>query len=136
VPSWSDRAAFSIAEDEQSPSLLWHTEIAAAGQHVVRTASPVVIEQTLSPVSYWIGARVPVEIYAAGADAAVRAAHLEALLAGLSAAVLADRTLAGVVADAEPVFDGEETLPADGGETVAGVALAIRCQYELEGPLG
>jgi hypothetical protein len=46
------------------------TEIAAAGQIVVRTAAPVVIEQTLSPLSYWIEARVPVEIYAAGADAA------------------------------------------------------------------
>jgi hypothetical protein len=45
-------------------------EIAAAGQIVVRTASPVVMEQSLSPLSYWIEARLPVEIYAAGADAA------------------------------------------------------------------
>lgn len=112
------------------------TEVAASGQIVVRTPSPAVLDQTLSPVSYWIEAEIPVELYAAGSDATARAARLDAMVESFSAVVQSDRTLGGIVGDAEVAFADEATLTAPAGEALAAVALVVRAQYQSQTAAG
>lgn len=105
------------------------------GRVSVRDGDPGEPEVMLSPLAYAWQHRAVVEAVVTAATDSARQAVLETLLAGIAAALAADRTLGGradyVMASAPQI----EAVPIDGATPLLGATVTIELSYVTSDPL-
>lgn len=109
--------------------------IPANGLAVLREGSPGEPEVTLSPLTYHWDHRSPVEVAAYSSGASTNAEALDAMLAAIGDAVVADRTLGGLVdwLDVEPATP--EDIAAIGAKPAKGEIIMLVASYATTNPL-
>ena len=108
--------------------------VGPGGLAVLRDGDPGEPEVSLSPPLYAFEHRAELELYIDRRDGAE--AVLDALLADIGAALLADPTLGGRVDHCEPTPPTLEPLSGDGGAPLRVARLAILLIYVTASPLG
>ena len=105
----------------------------ADGLLFLRDGEPGEPEVTLSPLAYHYQHRAEIEAVVQGSD---RDAALDTLVAGLGAALSADRTLGGlcdwVEAEAPRVVD----LPVEGAASLKAAVIPVMLHFSTADPLG
>lgn len=107
--------------------------VLADGLLFLRDGEPGEPEVTLSPLAYHYQHRAEIEAVVQGSD---RDAALDTLVAGLGAALAADRTLGGlcdwVEAEAPRVVD----LPVEGAASLKAAVIPVMLHFSTADPLG
>ncbi|WP_347270986.1 hypothetical protein [Rhizorhabdus histidinilytica] len=105
------------------------------GLVILRAGNPGEAEVTLSPLTYHWEHRSPVEVAAYSSATATNSEALDAMLVAIGAAVVADRTLGGLVdwLDVEPA--SPEDLAATGAKPAKGEIIMLVASYATTNPL-
>lgn len=106
--------------------------ITDGGLVVVQDGDPGEPETTLSPLTYHYEHTVDVEIFVQGADLD---AQFDALKVAVGNALLADRTLGGVVDWVEPMAPKPGILPEMGGAPIKAATIPVVLHYVSTSPL-
>ena len=106
--------------------------ITNGGLVVVHDGDPGDPETTLSPLTYHYEHTVDVDIFVQGADLDAR---FDALKVAVGAALLADRTLGGVVDWVEPMAPKPGNLPELGGAPIKAATIPVVLHYASTSPL-
>jgi hypothetical protein len=105
----------------------WPERVPPGGLVVVRDGETIEEEAMLSPLAYGIVHRADVEVFAA--DEAAR----DAIIAALTAAIAADRTLGGAVEWAEVGSPDFDTVAPEASAAVAAASLPVRLMFTVLG---
>lgn len=109
--------------------------IPPGGLAIVRDGDPGEPEVLLSPLTYLYTHRIPVEIAARESGAQSREQALDAMLAAIGAAVVADRTLGGLCDFIEAEAPATADIDAAGAQTARWADAAIVASYCTPDPL-
>lgn len=103
--------------------------LAAGGRVVVRDGDPGQPEITLSPLTYCYDRTIGIEV------TAVTSAEVDAILTALSAAIVADRTLGGLVEFLDATAPLVEAQAIEGAPVLAEGSATIVASYSTSQPL-
>lgn len=109
--------------------------IPPGGLAIVRDGDPGEPEMLLSPLTYLYTHRIPFEIAARESGSQSREQVLDAMLAAISAAVAADRTLGGLCDFIEAEAPATADIEAAGAQAVRWADAAIVASYATPDPL-
>ena len=125
----------TITDIEVHRNLAQPPSVPDGGLVILRDGDPGDPEIVLSPVIYQWEHVAEIEIVVAEGDDAVRTTAVDAILAAIGVALVADRTLAGAVEDvrAEPPVPEDEGV--EGAPALRGVILPVTLFYDSPGPL-
>ena len=106
------------------------------GLMILRDGDPGDPEVLLSPLLYLYDHRAEIEVVVQAGDPAARDADLDTLLASVSAALAADRTLGGLCDWVEPEAPKPVDLPIEGAATLKAVVVPVILTYATADPIG
>jgi hypothetical protein len=108
--------------------------IPAAGLIILRDGQPGEPEVTLSPLRYHYQHRAELEVVVQAGSG--RASAFDDLIAAISAALEADRTLGGLCDWVEPEAPASVDLPVEGAAGLKAAVIPVVLHYSLADPLG
>lgn len=106
--------------------------VPAAGLMILRDGDPGEPEVTLSPLRYHYRHRAEIEAVVQGAD---RDVAFDTLVAGVGAAIAADRTLGGLCDWVEAEAPRPVDLPVDGAASLKAGVIPVILHYTTADPL-
>ncbi len=109
--------------------------IPAGGLVIIRDGDPGEPDVLLSPLSYTYSHRVGLEFAAYASVTQTREQVLDAMLAAIGAAVMADRTLGGLCIFLETEAPSSDNLETAGATTARWAEAAIVATYTASNPL-
>ena len=107
--------------------------ITAAGLIILRDGQPGDPEVTLSPLRYHYQHRAELEVVVQAPNG--RASTFDTLIAAISAALEADRTLGGLCDWVEPEAPASVDLPIEGAAALKAAVITVVLHYTTTGPL-
>lgn len=107
-----------------------------AGLVILRDGDPGEPEALLSPLVWLWEHRAVVEVFTAGSTAAERGGRMDAVLAGVGAAVAGDRTLGGLCDWVQPQAPAVEEIAEEGVAPIRAASVPIVLVYASPDPLG
>jgi len=110
--------------------------VPAGGLVILRDGEPGEPEVTLSPLQYHYEHRAELEVVVQGKTSADRDAAFDALIAGIGAALAADRTLGGLCDWVEAEAPRPVDLPVEGGQALKAAIIPVTLHYSTADALG
>ena len=107
--------------------------IPAAGLIILRDGQPGEPDVTLSPLRYHYQHRAELEVIVQAGTG--RASAFDDLIASISAALDADRTLGGLCDWVEPEAPASVDLPVEGATALKAAVITVVLHYTTTGPL-
>ena len=141
IAALHDALQAAVAEMDPAPTLLRNETVPQrlppGGVLVLQDGETEEATAMLSPLAYALRHRAELEVTVGGTDESERIARLEAILAGISAALIADRTLGGAVEWSEPGPPLIEPVPVEGAAGLKSALLPITLWFTApDSPLG
>ncbi|RME98633.1 MAG: acyl-CoA transferase [Alphaproteobacteria bacterium] len=109
--------------------------IPAGGLVILRDGDPSDPDVTLSPLAYHWQHRAEVEVIVQGKTSTDRDNAFNTLVAGIGAALAADRTLGGLCDWTEPDAPQPVDLPIEGAPALKAAVIAVTLHYTTSDPL-
>jgi len=123
-------AGVTVLRNEVVPS-----RVDGTGTLIVRDGDPVLLEVSLSPLTWHYEHRAEIDVLVAGGTAAERDAAFDALRQAVSAAILADRSLGGRCDWVEAEAPAPQEVPHDGASPMKVAVIPVVLHYATTDPL-
>ena len=107
-----------------------------AGLVILRDGDPGEPEALLSPLVWLWEHRAVVEVFTTGVTAAERGSRMDAVLAGIGAAVTVNRTLGGLCDWVQPQAPAIEEIAEEGVAPICAASVPVVLVYASTDPLG
>lgn len=110
-------------------------KLPAGGYAIVFDGDPGEPEETFSPLRFHYEHVAEIDVVVAGASAAQRDAKFDALVAAIGAALVADRTLGGLVDYMQARAPVTDVDPVEGAEALKSATIPVVLHYATPDPL-